>query len=92
MKKRIFNNYIARCHKHHEIFDFKVNQERTQNIIKQINMHGGLNELLQKNGHCPLDTCKKAIEKAFSLGLIGLNTYKECIEVNKKSNQAKHKW
>jgi hypothetical protein len=55
-------------------------------------MHGGLNALLEKYGHCPLETCKQAIEKAFSLGLIGMHTYKECIEINKKSNQAKHRW
>ncbi len=76
----------------HDIFNFKVDRERGEAIIQQINMHGGLNDLLSKHGHCPLETCKQAIEKAFALGLIGMHTYKECIEINKKSNKAKHHW
>ena len=76
----------------HDIFNFKVDRERGDAVIQQINMHGGLNHLLTKHGHCPLETCKQAIEKAFALGLIGMHTYKECIEINKKSNKAKHHW
>jgi hypothetical protein len=76
----------------HDIFNFKVDRERGEAVIQQINMHGGLNHLLTKHGHCPLETCKQAIEEAFALGLICVYTYKECIEINKKSNKAKHHW
>ena len=79
-------------HNKHDIFDFKVDTERKDAIIQQVNMHGGLNKLLTRHGHCPLETCKQAIEKAFALGLICMHTYKECIEINKKSNRAKHRW
>jgi hypothetical protein len=76
----------------HDIFNFNVERERGNAVIQQINMHGGLNDLLKKHGHCPLETCKQAIEKAFALGLICMYTYKKCIEINKKSNKAKHDW
>ena len=76
----------------HDIFNFRVDREREEAVVRQINMHGGLNDLLTKHGHCPFETCKQAIEKAFVLGLIGMHTYKECIEINKKSNKAKHNW
>jgi hypothetical protein len=76
----------------HDIFNFKVDKAREEAVIEQINMHGGLNNLLRKHGHCPLETCKQAIEKAFALGLIGIHTYEECIKINKYSNKAKHHW
>jgi hypothetical protein len=76
----------------HDIFNFKVDNDRKEAVVKQVNLHGGLNDLLEKHGHCPLETCKQAIERAFALGLIGMHTYKECIDINKKSNNAKHKW
>lgn len=76
----------------HEVFHFKVDFARRHAIIKQINMHGGLNNLLRQYGHCPLESCKQAIEKAFGLGLIGDCTYKQCIEINQKANKAKHVW
>ncbi len=79
------------CHKH-DVFNHKVDKEREEAVTKQLHIHGGLNKLLAENGHCPIATCKLAIEKAFSLGLIGLQTYKECIAINNKSNKAKHKW
>jgi hypothetical protein len=82
---------VVQCCRH-DIFKYEVGSERKQDILKQVNMHGGLNNLLKRNGHCPLETCKQAIEKTFALGLIGLQTYKECIEINKKSNKAKHHW
>jgi hypothetical protein len=84
------NNRTYACK--HDIFKFKVDNERKEAVLKQVNLHGGLNNLLAENGHCPLETCKQAIERAFALGLIGMHTYKECIEINKKSNNAKHKW
>lgn len=87
---RTTKNYVNN-HKH-DIFEFKIDHERKEAVVKQLNLHGGLNELLTKNGHCPLESCKQAIERAFALGLIGMHTYKECIEINKKSNNAKHKW
>ena len=82
---------VVQCDKH-EIFKYEVDSDRKYDIIRQINMHGGLNRLLRNNGHCPLETCKQAIEKTFALGLIEMQTYRECIEINKKSNKAKHHW
>lgn len=84
----------VRClpQKKHDIFRYEADVSRKNDIMEQINMHGGLNDLLKKYGHCPLATCKQAIEKAYILGLIGMQTYKECLEINKKSNKAKHHW
>lgn len=76
----------------HEIFTFKVDTSREKAILQQINMHGGLNKVLVNNGHCPLESCKQAIEKAFHLGLICKYTYQTCIDINKKANKAKHCW
>lgn len=75
-----------------DIFNFKIDNDRKEAVLKQLDVHGGLNDLLTKHGYCPLETCKQAIERAFALGLIGMQTYKECIEINKKSNNTKHKW
>ena len=74
------------------IFNFRVDCGRKHAIMQQIHMHGGLNHLLKQYGHCPLESCKQAIEKAFGLGLIGNCTYKKCIAINQKANKAKHVW
>ena len=96
----ISNNIIKRIYQRHtktycsknNIFDYKIDKTRAYNVIKQLKMHGGLNELLVQYGYCPLSNCKQAIEKTFELGIINFQTYKKCIEINKKSNQAKHSW
>ncbi len=82
---------VVQCSRH-DIFKYEVGSDRKHDIMRQINMHGGLNHLLKNNGHCALETCKQAIEKTFTLGLIDVQTYNECIEINKKSNKAKHHW
>ena len=88
---RIYRRYTKACCTKN-IFDHKIEKTRMYNVIKQLKMHGGLNELLVQYGHCPLSNCKQAIEKTFELGIINIQTYKKCIEINKKSNQAKHLW
>jgi hypothetical protein len=86
-------NYISyvRCIRN-EIFDYNVSVERLQPLIDQIKMHAGLNNLLERHGMLPKDNSKRAIEEAKEQGLIGSTTYEQCLEVNRKGNEAKHKW
>jgi hypothetical protein len=75
-----------------DIFEFNVSKERIEPIIAQIRMHGGLNNLLKRNGIEPISNSKMAIEKARLLGLLCDITYNECLQLNKQGNKAKHDW
>jgi hypothetical protein len=65
---------------------------RYMDVKKQLNATHDLNERLKKNGSKPANGLFAANNKAKQHGLINTATYNYNKEVNRKANQAKHKW
>jgi hypothetical protein len=74
------------------IFDYRMSPGREAKVVRQLNMHGGLNELLEKNRLSTKSTSYDAIQKAYNNGLITKSTKQVCCQVNKEGNDGKHFW
>ncbi len=84
-----YNKSKSYCNK---LFNFEIEKERIDAVIAQIQMHAGINNILKKHGLNAHPNCKMAIEVAKTHGLICNDIYHKCSEINKKGNDAKHKW
>lgn len=65
---------------------------RYMDVKKQLNATHDLNERLKKNGSKPANGLFAANQKAKQRGLINTATYNYNKEVNRKANEAKHRW
>jgi hypothetical protein len=71
---------------------YRIGSERQTKIQKKVNMHGGLNQALKKNGHEPEGNCSDAIKKVYEKGLIDEETRDYCTHVNQNGNDGTHNW
>jgi hypothetical protein len=74
------------------IFTYKAGPERMIKISNKNNTHGGINQLLKKNGLEPEGVFYVAVEKAYHHGLIDEETRNQCHGVNLDGNVGNHKW
>ena len=74
------------------IFTYKIGQEKEEKILKQANMHGGLNQALRKNGMQTQSNSFQAIDAAHKNGLITNKEKRICCQINQDGNYAKHWW
>jgi hypothetical protein len=74
------------------IFTYRVGHDRRSKTEKQNNMHGGVNQLLRKNGLSPEGNSYAAIQKAYKAGLIDKETKDRCCQINHDGNDGKHEW
>lgn len=74
------------------VLTYQVGEERKEKAEKKNNMHGGLNQMLKKNGYEPEGNCSGAIAKAYNNGLIDETTKDYCSQVNQHGNDGTHNW
>lgn len=74
------------------IFTYKIGAVKKRKIEMQINLHGGLNQLLRKNGLPIQSNSYQAIQVAHKNGLIDSPTKQVCCKINHNGNTGKHSW
>lgn len=74
------------------IFTYRIGEEKVSKILKQANMHGGLNQTLRKNGFPTESNSYGAIQAAYKNGLIDKTIKRVCCAINKDGNDGKHYW
>jgi hypothetical protein len=76
----------------HSIFTYKVGERRLQAVQAKLNMFGGLNQVLRKNGIEPVDNCYKAIKICEEKNLLPTRVIVKAKKVNQDGNHGNHWW
>jgi hypothetical protein len=76
----------------HSIFTFKVGERRLQAVTDKVNVFGGINQVLKKNGIKPVDNCYKAIQICKEKNLLPSRVIAKAEKINKNGNKGNHWW
>lgn len=76
----------------HSIFTFKVGERRLMAVTNKVNVFGGINQVLKKNGIKPVDNCYKAIQICKEKNLLPARVIAKAEKINKSGNKGNHLW
>jgi hypothetical protein len=76
----------------HSIFTYKVGERRVGAVQAKLNMFGGINQVLRKNGIKPVDNCYKAIQICKEKNLLPPDVIAKAEKTNNAGNKGNHKW
>lgn len=76
----------------HSIFTYKVGPQRQAAAKEKQDMHGGINQVLRKNGIKPVDNCYQAIQICEKKNLLPADVIAKAKKINIAGNKANHKW